>query len=114
MKRLLVAMLLSLSLGLAAHQNAYADHLTYPDSTQVQVWAYSGGRLAFILYDWPGDWDIFTRHSYVDASLAFINLGAGSVIGHWLDYQYSTPGRMYVNVYGNTGGGWFFIGLYYI
>jgi hypothetical protein len=114
MKRLLVAMLLSLSLGLAAHQNAYAGHLTFPDSSQAQLQIYSGGRLAFLFFDWAGDWDVFTTHFYGDTSPAFINLGAGSVLGYWCDYQYSTPGRMYVNVYGNTGGSWFFIGLYYI
>lgn len=116
MKRLLVVLLLTLSLGLAAHQGAKADYIvTYPDTSQAWVWALGGNRLAFIFFDWAGDWDVFTTHSYYYAAPTFESLGAGSVLSYWLDYQYSTPGRMYVDVWGTDNNySWYWIGLYYI
>ena len=116
MKKLVIIVLLSLTLGLAVHQSAKSDYsLTYPDSSQAMVWLYSGGRLAFIFTDWAGDWDWFTTHSFTNATPALVDLGAGSYLGHWLDYQYSSGGHLYVNVYVTTNNvNWFFVGLYFI
>ncbi len=116
MKRLLVVLLLSLSLGLAVHQGAKADYsVSYYDSSQAQVWALSGGRLAFIFFDWPNDWDVFTTHTYSYAAPTSADLGAGYVLSYYLDYRYSSGGRMYVDVYGTSNNySWYYLGLYYI
>ncbi len=117
MKRLIVALFLSLSLGLAAQQGAKADYwVFYPDGNEADVWAYSGGRLAFIFWDWAGDWDVSTTNSYSYGSPAPINLGIGSTYGLWLNYLYTgaVTGRWYYDAYGDVGFGWFYIGLVYI
>lgn len=117
MKRLIVALFLSLSLGLAAQQSAKADYyMVYPWGTEVQVWALSGNRLAFILFDWEEDWDVFTTHTYSYASPAYANLGVGSVLGYYLDYLYTgaVTGRLYFDGYGLDAFGWFYIGPVYI
>lgn len=117
MKRLIVALFLSLSLGLAAQQGAKADYwVYYPDNSEVDVWALTGGRLAFLFWDYAGDWDVFTTNSYSYAAPALANLGAGSTLGLWLDYWYTSgvTGRMYYDAYGTTGFGWFYIGVVYI
>ena len=117
MKRLIVALFLSLSLGLAVQQDVKADYyVAYPDGSEADVWAYSGGRLAFIFWDWAGDWDVFTTHSYSYGSPTLLNLGVGSVFGYALNYLYTgaVTGRLYYDAYGDVGLGWFYIGLVYI
>ncbi len=117
MKRLIVALFLSLSLGLAAHQDARADYLfTYPYGNEVQVLALTGGRLAFILFDWAGYWDIFTTHSYSYAAPAYASLGGGpSALAYFLEYLYSSSGYLYFDGYGtNNGYSWFYVGRYYL
>lgn len=115
MKRLLLILALSLSLGLAPLKDANADYsLTYPFGSQTLVWLLSGGRLAFIFFDWEGDADGFTSHTFTNASPAFADLGGGPVIGYFLNYLYTSGGRLYYDVYGQTGGGWFYIGIYFI
>ncbi len=114
MKRMLVAILLSLSLGLAAQQNANADYsVTYPDSSEAMVFNRGGGCLDFLFLDWPGDWDGFTTHSSPSGTSVYDNLGGGSVRGYWLDYTYSSGGYQWYYVYGTYDNyNWFYIGLY--
>lgn len=114
MKRMLVAVLLSLSLGLAAQQNANADYwVTYYDSSEALVINRGGGYLDFLFLDWAGDWDGFTTHSSPSGTSVYDDLGGGSVRGYWLDYTYSSGGYQYYYVYGtNNNYSWFYIGLY--
>ncbi len=116
MKRLVVFLLLALSLGLVAQQNANADYwTTYPDSSEALVINRGGGYLDFLFIDWAFDWDALTTHSSPSGTSVFDNLGAGSVRGYWLDYLYSSGGFQYYDVYGtNNNFNWFWIGVYYL
>ena len=116
MKRLVVVLLLSLSLGLAALQKANADYWTsYSDSSEALVLNRGGGYLDFLFLDWPGDWDGFTTHSSPFGTSVFDNLGGGSVRGYWLNWLYSSGGFQYYDVYGtNNNVNWFYIGLFYL
>lgn len=116
MKRLLVVLLLSLSLGLAAQQKANADYWTfYYDSSEALVINSGGGYLDFLFLDWAYDWDGFTTHSSPFGTSAYDDLGGGPVRGYWLDYRYYSGGVNWYDVYGTyDNSSWFWIGLYWL
>jgi len=103
------------SLQTAAYAELFRNEITVSARYGLELKEDGKYSLTKPYMDQAGDWDVFTTHSYYYAAPTFESLGAGSVLSYWLDYQYSTPGRMYVDVWGTDNNySWYYIGLYYI
>jgi len=112
MKRLLVVLLLTLSVGLAAHRDAKADYfVSYPDTSEAIVQALGGGYLAFIFFDFYGD--IFTTQSSPSATPYLASLeGAPFAFAYYLTFAYYSGPYTCFDAYRNSGSGWFIVGVY--
>lgn len=119
MKRLLVVLLLSLSLGLAAHRDAkaYFD-IDYLDGNWSEVYELGGGNLVFVFFNWQGttDLDIFTMHSSGSGTpIGFSIGGAAPGMGYYFNYLYYYAGYYNYDGYytNNYGVSWSYAGTFY-
>ena len=97
---LIVALGILVSVGPAAADS----NLTYPDGTTSLVVNLGGGQHAFVLFDNPGDRDIFVHPVDFGSNLLFVTLNQSfNGYGIWLDFEGTNQGFLQYGVYTCNG-----------
>jgi hypothetical protein len=120
MKKLLIALCMMFTLGLATPSAKAYFWVSYPYGEFSEVYGLGGSNVAAVFFCWSsncGYWDVFTIHGNgagnpVSASLG----GAPAGMSYYLEeYYYDSYAEYYwVYVTNNYGSNWTYLGDYYI
>jgi hypothetical protein len=103
---LLASLIVTLGILISVGPAAADSDLTYPDGTTSKVINLGGGQHAFVLFDNPGDDDIFVHPVDFSGNLLFVTLSLSfntSGFGYWLDFEGFNQGFLQYGVYVCTG-----------
>jgi hypothetical protein len=102
--RFLVSLIAALSVLVAVGAASANSTVNYPDNTRSQALDLGGGRHAFVLFDIPGDNDIFVHPIDVFADLLLVSVN-NTFTGYalWLDFEGFNGDLMQFGVYTCSG-----------
>ena len=101
-KNLVVSLIVALGILISIGPAAADSDLTYPDGTTSKVINLGGGQHAFVLFDNPGDDDIFVHPVDFIANLLAVTLSLSfntNGFGYWLDFEGINQGFLQYGVY---------------
>ena len=89
--KLLINLIVAVCVLMGVGQAAADSNLNYPDGTFSEVINLGGGQHAFVLFDNPGDRDIFVHPVDFSGNLLFVNVNNTFMgFGLWLDFEGQT------------------------
>ena len=102
--RLLGSLIVTFCVLIGIGPAAADSNLTYPDGTTSLAVNLGGGQHAFVLFDNPGDRDIFVHPVDFNANLLFVSFGNTlDGFGIWLDFEGVNQGFLQYGVYTCNG-----------
>jgi hypothetical protein len=102
--RLLGSLIVTFCVLIGIGPAAADSFLNFPDGTSSQVINLGGGQHVFVLFDNPGDGDIFVHPVDFNANLLFLNFSSTlNGFGIWLDFEGVNQGFLQYGVYTCNG-----------
>jgi hypothetical protein len=101
---LLIGLTVMLCVLMGVGQAGADSNVTYPDGTTSEVINLGGGQHAFVLFDNPGDRDIFVHPVDFSGNLLFVTVsGTFNGFALWLDFEGTNQGFLQYGVYTCSG-----------
>ncbi len=101
--KLFVSLIVAACLLMGVGQAGADSNLTYPDGTFSMAIDLGGGQHAFVLFDNPGDRDIFVHPVDFGANLLFVSVNTFGGFGLWLNFEGVNQGLLQYGVYTCNG-----------